>query len=85
MAQAISELKGQVNVGDVVGIEGVGDTIAYALVDIVDGMGQCSDPTRNVTKFYPVSELFDVNAVKQRCIQIVNDEMRAILTPYQNN
>ena len=81
--QAILELKGQVRVGDIVAIES--DEVAYLLVNISGDIGECYDHTRNVTKFYPVSELFDCNLVKARCIQVVQTEIRELFNPNQNN
>lgn len=67
MNQAIEELQGQVNIGDIVAHRS--HKLSYTLIDIINGMAICElpDGTRHT---WPISELFDVNKVKNRAIQL---------------
>lgn len=64
--QVFNELKGNVQIGDIVSI--YSDKTAYRLTAIENGIGTCETPG-HLTKYYPVSELANVNAVKQECVR----------------
>lgn len=74
--QAISELLGQVQVGDIVAWSG--QKIAMTLVNIVNEVGHCKcEGYRD--EFISTSRLFDVNKVKDRAVELsVNDAMKGI-------
>lgn len=64
---AINELIGQVEIGDVVANRN--HELAHTLIDIAGNMAICELPTgeRNI---WPVADIFDVNRVKRRAIEL---------------
>jgi len=66
--QAIDEFMGQVPVGDIVGHRS--HRLSFTLVDVIDDMGICKLPDSEQYMF-PLGELFDVNKVKARAVELV--------------
>lgn len=77
--QAISELRGDVSIGDVVAH--VSHPLTHRLVDIVGGIGICELLDGSINKF-PIYELFDANKVKNRAIELKFEDA---LIPNRNN
>ena len=65
--QAINELMGKATVGSIIGHRS--DEIAYSLSDIINDTAICILPNGK-TKTFPVAEIFDVNMVKNRAIEL---------------
>lgn len=67
IGQAIEELKGDVDVGDVVG--SLDNTISFELVAIEGDTAVMRNNAGTVR--YPVAEIFDVNKVLRRCRELL--------------
>lgn len=65
--KAIKQLKGKVSIGDVIACEY--DPIAYDLIDIVGDIAIGQLPNRDTKEFY-LSEVFNVNAVKDLAVSM---------------
>lgn len=64
---AIRALIGKIKIGDVVATHS--HPLAHMLIDIIDNIGICELPDGEINKF-PVSELFDINAVCNRAVTL---------------
>lgn len=71
MDLAIDELIGKVKIGDIVACRS--HKLTHTLVDIVGNIGICSLPDGTVNHF-PISELFDVNRMMNRALQLKFEE-----------
>ena len=71
--QAEFELAGQVSVGDIVGHRD--HRLAHTLIDIVGDIGICTLPSGE-QRMWPVAELFDVNKVRDRAVELAVASVR---------
>lgn len=65
--QAIGELSGRASIGSIIGHHS--HKLSHILIDIVGNIATCKLPNGK-TRTFPVSEIFDVNQVQNRAIEL---------------